>query len=348
MGVLIRRRRDTVRVDALHPRRVVLGLTGCSMLLVGLLVASLAVGSRDIPVADVLRVLSAPDGSRESIIIWQLRVPRTGYAVLVGAALGVAGAIMQVITRNPLAEPGVLGVNAGAALAVVISISVFGVHTLVGYLWWACAGAAIAVVVVALLGLRSSGQEPTRLVLAGVALSASLSAVVGIVTMFDDDTFDSYRYWVVGSLAGGDPDQLGLLAVIVAVAALGAWLCGGHFNALALGDEVGAGLGARVGSLRAVGLVLISVLCGAATAAAGPIGFVGLVVPHAIRLMVGVDQRVVLAFAMLVGPILLLASDVIGRVVARPGELEAGIVTAFIGAPVLLALVMRSRTGIRR
>lgn len=325
--------------------RVSAALILCTALLVLLLLLSLAVGARQLGLAEVWQALFSPGGAdtRAGIVIRELRFPRTLLAVFVGVALGVAGAVMQVITRNPLAEPGLLGVNAGASLAVVVGISAFGMTSATSWVWFALVGAGLAAAAVSWLGMRSSNENVTHLVLAGVALSASMSAAVGIITMFRSDTFDTYRFWMVGALTSADLSTVVGLAPAVVAAVLVAILLGGHFNAMALGDELGTGLGIRVQQTRLIGLAVTTVLCGVTVATAGPIGFVGLMVPHAVRLMIGVDQRAVLALSLLVGPILVLAADIVGRVIVRPGELEAGIVTAFLGAPTLLYLIMRAR-----
>jgi iron complex transport system permease protein len=332
------RRRTAVRAAGL----------GAGVLALALLLSlSLAVGTRGIPLGSVWTALLNPgDGSRESIIVWQLRMPRTLLGIVVGAALAIAGVVMQAVSRNPLAEPGILGVNAGAALSVVLAISVLGVSDSGDYVWFALAGAVLATALVYGLGVRTAGpgdgaQGRVRLVLAGAALTACFGAVTGTVTMFDANTFDSYRFWVVGSLANRDTAVLGHVLPFVVAGALVALALGPRLNALALGEDVGISLGVRPGRVRLGGLVAITLLGGAATAAAGPISFVGLLVPHALRLVLGHDVRWLLAYSVVAGPILVLAADIAGRVVARPGELEVGIVTAFAGAPVLLWLVTR-------
>ena len=322
------------------------GLLLAVAVLVLLVTVSVALGSRTIALPTVWHVLWHPDGSRDSIVVWQLRMPRTLLGVAVGAALGLAGAVMQALTNNPLADPGILGVNAGAAFAVVTAISVFGVTQVTGYVWFAFLGAAVAAVVVFGLGARGTGHAgQIRLVLAGAALSASLGAGTGIITMFNSTAFDSYRFWVVGSLDSRNTSTLGQIAPFLVIGTLLALTLPRQLNAMALGEDVGRSLGVRAVRMRLVAFTAVTLLCGAATAAAGPIGFVGLVIPHTVRMIVGVDQRWVLPYSLLTAPILVLASDIIGRVVARPGELEVGIVTAFIGAPVLLALVVRRRAG---
>ena len=324
--------------------RVVACLVAGCALVVLLAVLSLAIGSKNLSIGEVWSGLLAGDGSRESIIVWQLRMPRTVLATLAGAALAVSGVLMQALTRNSLAEPGLLGVNAGAAFAVVIAISAFGAARSQDYLWAAFAGAGLASVFVYLISIRRTrASDHARLVLAGVALTATLGACTRIVTLFDATAFDSFRFWVIGSVADRGIDVVMSVLPFIAVGVVVALLLGPSLNALALGDDQAVALGVPVGALRVLVIAAITLLCGAATAAAGPIAFVGLVVPHVLRLIVGVDQRAILGLSVLVGPSLVLAADVIGRLVSQPSELEVGVVTAFIGAPVLLALLLRRR-----
>ncbi|MBD0734545.1 iron ABC transporter permease [Streptomyces sp. CBMA29] len=323
---------------------MVLGWVACVLAVTALALVSLAVGSRTVPLDGVWRAVTGRGDATETAIVWQLRMPRTVLGCVVGAALGVAGVVMQALTRNPLAEPGLAGVNAGASFAVVLAISLFGVTRTSGYVWFAFAGAVLAAL--AVHGLTRHGASAgahTRLVLAGAALSATLGAVTGILTMFDTNTFDSYRFWVVGALENrGTPALVAAVPFVAAGTALALPL-GPALNALALGEDQGSALGVRTGVVRTAGLASVILLCGAATAAAGPIAFVGLVVPHALRMFLGPDVRWLLAYAIPAGAALVLASDIAGRVAARPGEIEAGIVTAFIGAPVLMWLANRTK-----
>lgn len=324
--------------------RTALAVLGALGLLAPLGLLSLAVGSRDLSLVEAWQGLVAQDGPRPSvpsIIVWELRMPRTALALVAGASLAVAGTVMQALTRNPLAEPGILGVNAGAALAVVLSMSLLGLTTVTDYLWFAFAGAAIAAGLVHLMAARTGRAGPARLVLAGVALGASLGSLTGTITMYDTDAFSSYRFWVVGSLEGRDAGVLAGVAPFLAAGLVLALASGHALNALALGEEQAVALGARPGGVRLVALVSITLLCGASTAAIGPISFVGLVVPHVLRLALGADQRLILAVSLIAGPVLLLAADIVGRLVIRPDEMEAGVVAAFIGGPVLLVMVLR-------
>ena len=313
-----------------------------ALLCLGLL--SIGIGARPIPPDIAARALLFPDGGRDALIVWDLRLPRTVLGILVGIGLGLSGAMMQALTRNPLAAPGLLGINAGAAFLVVIAISALGVTSFSGYVWFALAGCAATAAIVYLLGGHSSASvQQVRLVLAGAAVTACLGAATGIITLFNAQTFDSYRFWVVGSLQNRTPEVAFQVLPFIAIGAAIAMTMGGRLNALALGDDVCRALGIRLGQVRTFSLIAIALLCGGSTAAAGPVGFVGLMVPHAVRLLVGSDWRWILPYSLLAGPVIVLASDILGRIVAPPGELEVGIVTAFLGAPVLLWLVINHK-----
>ena len=317
------------------------------LLLVGLLLLcvllSLSVGARAIPLHEVWSELLSPTDSRAGEIVRELRGPRTLLGLEVGLALGVAGALMQAMTRNPLADPGLLGVNAGAATAVVVGIVAFGVTSLTGYVWLAFAGAGAALFFVHALGGRGGSQTPVRLALAGTAISATLLSFVAALVLLNPGAFDTFRAWELGSLTGRGEEAASAIAVFVVAGLLGAFALARPLNALALGDDTGRALGAHVGRTRAASFAAVAVLSGAATAAAGPIAFVGLTVPHMARALMGPDHRWVLPCAALLGPCLILAADVIGRVIDRPGEVQVGVVVAFIGAPVFIALVRRKR-----
>lgn len=317
------------------------------VVLAGVCLLSIAYGSRSIPLPVVVDALLHPDAtSTDVLVVRGLRLPRTAVGLVVGAALGLAGAVMQGVARNPLADPGILGVNAGAAFAVVVAISVLGVTSPLGYVWFALAGAAVAsVAVYAVASTGREGATPVKLSLAGAALSAMLLSLVTAVLLTDQSAFDSFRFWQVGSLAGRGFDVLLPVLPFVAVGGVLALALGPALNTLSLGDDVARGLGQRTGASRAAAALAVVLLCGGATALAGPVAFVGLAVPHLARAITGPDYRWVLPWSALLAPVLLLGADVLGRVVARPGEVQVGVVTAVIGGPVFVALVRRRRTA---
>ncbi len=306
---------------------------------------SIAVGAKAIPLGTVIDALTGYDPtSNDHLIIRTLRIPRTIVGLLAGAALGAGGAIMQGLTRNPLADPGILGVNSGAALFVVIGIYWFDNTSLLGYVWFAFVGAAVASVVVYMLGsLGREGATPVKLALAGAALTALLGSITTAILLVDVDTLDQFRFWNVGSLAGRTSTIAANVAPFIGIGLILAIASGPILNGLALGDDVAKSLGQRIGLSRLYGAVCVVLLCGAATAAAGPIAFVGLAVPHVARAITGPDYRWILPYSIVMAPMLLLGADITGRVVARPGEVQVGIITAIIGAPIFIGLVRRRR-----
>lgn len=327
-----------------RPNRVrLLWLLGVVAVLVALMVASLAIGSREVPWRDLVAALG---GSLENLgqAAVAKRLPRTVLAVIVGAALGLAGGVMQGVTRNPLADPSILGVNMGASLAVVTGIAWFGLSTATGYLWTAIAGAAITAVFVYTIGsIGRGGATPLKLALAGAATSAALASFVTAVSIPRGDISANIRSWQIGGVGGASFESIQPMLPFFAVGCTICLLSARSLNSLALGDDVAASLGERVAVVRVVAALGAVMLCGAAVAVAGPIGFVGLVVPHLCRLLVGVDQRWLLPFSALVGAALLVAADVLGRVIARPSEIDVGIITAIIGAPIFIAIVRRHK-----
>ena len=308
--------------------------------------ASLAVGARGLPLSTVWEALTQFDPANGDHAVVHNRIPRTVLGLLAGGALGLAGAAMQGVARNPLADPGIMGVNAGAALAVVTGIYVFGIATFAGYIWFAFVGAAAASVVVYLIAsMGREGATPVKLALAGAALSAGLYSLMNVILVSSQDTLDRFRFWQVGGIAGRDWSVILPGLPFLAVGALIVLLTGRILNSLALGDDIARGLGQRVGLTRAITALGIVLLTGTATALAGPIGFVGLVIPHAVRFLTGPDYRWILPFSLVVAPMLLLASDIIGRVVLLPGEVPAGIMTALVGAPVFVWLIRRGKAA---
>lgn len=319
-------------------------LLGAAAALAVTVLLSLSLGSKDIPLDLTWALLLSPDGSPEATVLHELRVPRTLLGVVVGAALGIAGSLMQSLTRNPLADPGILGVNAGASVAVVLAVALTGVSGIGFYLWFAFAGAALASAAVYLLGTsHRQAATPTRLALAGVAISAALQALTQTIILADQTAFNEFRYWVSGSLEGRLYPILGTVLPFIGIGLLLALALAPALNALALGVETGKALGVRVQRTRVGTMLAITLLCGAATAAVGPIGFVGLAVPFAARLIVGSDQRWVTVFSAILGPAWLLIADVLARLVVRPEEAPVGVIAALIGAPVFVAIVRRRK-----
>ncbi|MEU6741451.1 FecCD family ABC transporter permease [Streptosporangium sandarakinum] len=308
------------------------------------MLASITFGSLPTSVGDAVDVLRGTADESTAAVV-QSRYPRTALGVLAGMGLAVAGTIMQGVTRNPLADPGLLGITSGASAGVVSATAFLGVSGQWNTVWWALPGALLAGVLVHVIGSAGSGAGLVRLVLAGAVVTAVLSAYVQAVTLGMPKVFDSYRYWVVGALGGRDFDVLLSVLPAAGLGLLMALLLAPALNTLALGDESASALGASPGLTRALGLVAATLLSAAATAAVGPIAFVGLAVPHIVKAVVGADVRAQIVFSAVLGPALLLLADVVGRVVLRPQELMVGIVTAFIGAPALLVAVRRMRSG---
>ncbi|MBE1487273.1 FecCD family ABC transporter permease [Plantactinospora soyae] len=310
--------------------------------------ASVLIGAKNVPPGEALRALTG-DRSGDALLVAELRFPRTLLGLLVGIALGVAGTLAQELTRNPLGDPGLLGVSAGAALSVAASIGVFGLTSPYQYVWFAFIGAALAGALVYAIGgaarasAHSGGASPVKLALAGAAVTALLMSLTHALVLLDVRTFDQYRFWAVGSLAGRDGALAGQLAPFVLAALVLTAVIVPRMNALALGDELAGSLGVRVGVTRLLGAVAVVLLTGAAVAAAGPVTFVGLVVPHLVRPFTGPDLRWLLPGAGLAGAALLLGADTLGRLLDHPGEVQAGVVTAMIGAPFLIMLVKRGR-----
>ncbi|MFI7100705.1 FecCD family ABC transporter permease [Streptomyces sp. NPDC050161] len=320
------------------------GLLVGVLLLIAVAAASLAIGSKQIPLHDVWTGLFDPSGTENDAIIRRLRLPRTLIGIAVGAALGVAGAVMQTLTRNPLADPGLLGVNAGASAAVVTAISLFGVRSFDIYLWCALAGAALAAVLVNMLG-GSRAATPVRLALAGTAVNAALFGYVNGLQMVDMSALDTMRHWAVGTLAGRDAGLLVKALPVLLAGALLAMLVARPLGALSLGDDSAKALGANVARTRVLAIAAITLLCGAATAVCGPIGFIGLMIPHAVRAFTGPDPRWMFPACAVYAPVLMLASDVVGRVVVPPSEIEVGIVTAFFGGLLFIHLVRQRKVA---
>jgi iron complex transport system permease protein len=332
------------------------GLVVLTLLVTLVVLLGLAVGSRHLPLADVVLALQGHDVGDTTVIVLEQRLPRTLLGVLVGAALGMGGAIAQGVTRNPLADPALLGVSAGAALAIVVGTLMFGVTALAGQIPIAVLGATFAGA--AVLGL-SHGQRmghggaapgrrlttPVGLALIGLAASSIMVSITSTLVLLDARTLDEYRLWLVGSLAGKGSPTLIMVAPIMIVGMAMAALTARSLDALALGDDIAQGLGVRIHRTRMTAGLMVVILTGTAVAAVGPIAFIGLAVPHAARALTGARHRWLLWYAALLGAATLVIADVVGRVVAAPNELQAGVVTAFVGAPFVLALLRRTQVA---
>ncbi|MFG1704684.1 FecCD family ABC transporter permease [Nonomuraea sp. M3C6] len=332
------------RLHGIRHRR----LTVLFALLAAVLVAvvlSVTIGSKSVPLPDAWHALTAPTGTENDIVIRSLRIPRTVLGVLAGIALGVAGALMQGHTRNPLADPGLLGVTQGAAFAMVASIILFGVSSLLVYIWFGLAGALVASVGVFALGMVGGrgGPTPVTLALAGTAVSAFLYALTSAIVLLDQQAMDVFRFWQAGSIAARGADVVWQVLPFIVVGLFLAMLNATGLNALSLGEDVARSLGQNIAMTRAVGIAAVTLLSGASVAACGSLAFIGLIVPHLVRPLSGTDHRWLLPYSGLIGAALLLLADVIGRVVAPPGELEVGVVLALMGAPFFVALVRRRK-----
>lgn len=314
-------------------------------LLVLAVLCSLLIGARPVAPSVVWDAFFAFDAAdADHVVVVTQRIPRTLVGLLAGAALAVAGTLMQGLTRNPLADPGLLGINAGASVAVLFAITVFGISQPSGFVWFAFAGAGVAAVLVALIGTRGpDGDNPAKLALTGAAVTAGLLAVSTLILTTSIVAVDVYRYWQVGGLTARGLDTVAVVALPVALGVVIAVICARGLDLMALGTATASGLGGNVTRTRALGIVATVLLCGAATSLAGPIVFIGLLVPHALRAWVGVDHLRLMLVGAPLGAALLLSADVLGRVIALPGEVQAGVVVAFLGAPVLIALVLRRR-----
>ncbi|MEU8550013.1 iron ABC transporter permease [Streptomyces roseoverticillatus] len=334
--------------SSLVRRRIGWTVAAVAALLVAVLL-SLAVGARPVAPGHVLdALLHGGDGAyaKDTVVVREMRLPRTLVGLMVGAGLALAGTALQGITRNPIADPGILGISHGAAVGVVLAIMLAGVESLTGYVWWAFGGAALASVAVYAIASRGrGGASPVKLALAGAAINALLVSLTTAVLTTQASVLDKFRFWQVGALSASDTGLAGRIWPFLLVGAVLVLSVARGLDALALGEDVAKGLGQNVAAVRITGGLGATVLTGAGVAAAGPIAFVGLAVPHIARALVGGDHRWLLPMSALLGPVVLLAADTAGRVFFPPGEVPAGVMTALIGVPFLVALVRRKRVA---
>jgi iron complex transport system permease protein len=314
------------------------------ILLAMCVLASLALGSKNIGVSQAINALLNSQDMSFSALVVRERIPRTIFSIMAGASLGISGALMQSITRNPIADPSILGVNTGASLFVVIGIAFFNINTPNQYIWIALAGAAItSVFVYGVASIGSGGMTPIKLALAGAATSAVLSSLVSAIILPRSAAMDTFRFWQVGSVSGATWDSIRLILPFIIVGLIISVVVTPALNVLALGDEVATGLGVNIGIIRIICAIAGVILCGATTAIAGPIGFIGLMIPHSIRLIFGSNLKGIVPLSAIGGAALLIISDVLGRVIGSPGEVQVGIITAFLGAPILIIIARKAK-----
>jgi iron complex transport system permease protein len=306
--------------------------------------ASLAWGSKNIGFSQAINALLNSEDISFAALVVRERIPRTIFSIMAGASLGISGALMQSITRNPIADPSILGVNTGASLFVVIGIAFFNINSPNQYIWIALAGAGItSIFVYGIASIGKVGMTPIKLALAGAATSAVLSSLVSAVILPRSEVMDAFRFWQVGSVSGATWESINLIlpfiifGLIISIASTPA------LNVLALGDDVATGLGVNIGIIRIICAIAGVILSGATTAIAGPIGFIGLMIPHSIRLILGSNLRGIVPLSAIGGAALLIISDVLGRVIGSPGEIQVGIVTAFLGAPILIIIARKAK-----
>ena len=326
-----------------HKLRAWSGVPALLLALLAVFLLHIAVGAKPLPIQIVIEALTGFDSTNfDHVIIRNLRLPRAVHAIVVGASLSLAGALMQGVTRNPLADPSLLGLTSGAAFAVVVSTALFGAASLALIPWIAMAGALGAAAIVYLIArLVPGGATPLSLTLAGAAISAFLGAVISVIHLLNQDTFENLRVWLTGGLAGRDIALLAYVGPWMALALLAGIVLAGRVTLLAMGDEVAQGLGIRTGLLKAQLLAVVVVLSAGSVALAGPLGFIGLVIPHVVRLYVGSDYRWIVPYAALAGAAYLVSVDIVARIAIPPREISTGIITAMIGAPLFVHLVRR-------
>ena len=325
-------------------KKFVFSIILCLTLLSIMAIFSISLGAKSIAFTKVIDVLLGNDpDSLEAAIILQ-RIPRTVFGILAGGALGISGALMQSITRNPIADPSILGVNTGASLFVVAGIAFFNITVAYQYIWLAIIGAGVtAVFVYSVASMGKDGATPLKLALSGSAVSIVLGSLVSTIMLPNNRVMEAFRFWQVGSIGSATWESIMLISPFLIVGFIISMFISGYLNNLALGDEAATALGTNVVMTRTIGALSSVLLCGATTALAGPIGFVGLIIPHIIRLIFGSEMSKMLPLSFLGSAILMLISDIIGRIISLPGETEVGIVTAVLGAPVFILAIRKGR-----
>ena len=333
-------------ITALRLQRII-GLVFALFLLMVVVFLSLMIGAKPLSFDVVWEALFSSAESYDYTIIHESRIPRTIIALAVGPAFGLAGAVIQALTRNPLADPGILGVNAGAAFAVAIAVGIFSISSISSYIWFALAGALLASVAIYFIGGGAGKKSPTpeQITLAGVAMAAALNGITTALSLVNSRAFAGMLNWRVGSLARKGLEELWPIIPFLIVGILLALVIAPALNTIAFGDDRASSLGVNVNMIRILGLLSITLLAGGATAIAGPIVFLGLMVPHCVRWFIGPDQPWIFLYSLVIAPSILLLSDIIGRVVMSPAEVPVGIITGFVGAPILLILMRRRKVS---
>lgn len=320
---------------------IIYGILSISLLLISIL-ASMTYGAKEVNYNDVWAALTETDNLTFAANVVRTRIPRTIFGILAGAALSISGALMQTITRNPIADPSILGVNTGASLFVVCGMAFFNISTGFEYMLLAFLGASItAVIVYCLASTGHSGVTPIKLALAGAATSTALQSLVNTVMLPNSHVMDKFRFWQTGSIGGATYKDIIMVLPWIVIGLVISVGIAQSLNTLMLGDDAAASLGLNVNLIRGLGAIAGVILCASTTALAGPIGFVGLMIPHLFRMLLGPDMKLIIPFSAVGGSVILLLSDVIGRILGRPGELESGIVTALIGAPVFVYIIRK-------
>lgn len=328
----------------MRKKNFILAMVLCMALLFIFAVFSISFGAKQIAFSKVIDVILGKDVDSLEATIIQQRIPRTVFGILAGGALGISGALMQSITRNPIADPSILGVNTGASLFVVAGIAFLNITAAYQYIWLAIIGAGItAFFVYSVASIGKDGATPLKLALSGAAVSIVLGSLVSTIMLPDDRVLQAFRFWQVGSIGSATWDNISLISPFLIMGFIISMFISRYLNNLALGDEAATALGTNVVITRSVGALASVLLCGATTALAGPIGFVGLIVPHLIRLIYGSEMEKILPLSFLGSGILLLVSDLIGRIIGSPGETEVGIITAVLGAPVFIFAIRKGR-----
>lgn len=325
--------------------RKTIGIYLVSIIFLGICaMVSLAWGSKNIEFSQAINALLNSDDMSFAALVVRERIPRTIFSIMAGASLGISGALMQSITRNPIADPSILGVNTGASLFVVIGMAFFNINSANQYIWIALAGAGItSIFVYGIASIGNGGMTPIKLALAGSATSAILSSLVSAIILPRSEVMDAFRFWQVGSVSGATWESINLILPFIIVGLIISLISTPALNVLALGDDVATGLGVNIGIIRIICAIAGVILSGATTAIAGPIGFIGLMIPHSICLIFGSNLRGIVPMSAIGGAMLLTISDVLGRVIGSPGELQVGIITAFLGAPILIIIARKAK-----